>query len=92
MKEYYLDDLKNAVVLRALEDYIRGEEILNEKSNATNVTLKDYESAKHFLYSDRLQIFTKLDRDYIIDAYRKNHRSPKSHRTTLWKGTKTYKK
>lgn len=89
MKDYYLDDLKNAVVLRALEDYIRGEEFLSKKPGASSVTLRDYETAKHFLYSDRLLVFTKLDREFMIRTYRENHSKSKGQRASLWKGKKS---
>ena len=71
------ENLGNQIIVKALEDYLVGEKVL-EKSEAQKLSRRDmdkirhYESSRSFLYSDRLAFFTKIPPETLIAAARKS--------------------
>lgn len=75
------EDLANAVVLSAIDDYIEFEVFSDEKFAGTH-GYRMFKDAERFLFGKRIKLFTELDVNKLIEGRKKNGKKADHKRTS----------
>lgn len=75
------EDLANAVVLSAIDDYIEFE-VFNDERFAGTHGYRMFKDAERFLFGEHIKIFTKLDISKLIEGRKENGKKADHKRTS----------